>query len=214
MLHSRTVRSSEHDARYLPLLLKSRQVTGLLWPCRQRVVTEDTGGGGRRSGTTAQRGKGDTGTGGTPASRGTPALTPAGQRHRGRHRRNTGIEGDIDTEEHTGISTEEAPALGTCSTLRAATSSRCVKLCCCGFSLRALAAGFAFRGSSGLACPFALGPAGAVGSLGPIQPRSAPRCPAPHRPNGTHRPAERWGSPAERSVAARLPAAGRRGRGR
>lgn len=36
VLHSRTVRSSAQDARYLPLLLKSRQETEPLWPCGER----------------------------------------------------------------------------------------------------------------------------------------------------------------------------------
>lgn len=39
VLHSRTVRSSAHDARYLPLLLKSRQHTEPLWPCGESAVT-------------------------------------------------------------------------------------------------------------------------------------------------------------------------------
>lgn len=40
VLHNRTVRSSAQDARYFPLLLKSRQETLPLWPYREGAVTE------------------------------------------------------------------------------------------------------------------------------------------------------------------------------
>ena len=117
VLHSRTVRSSAHDARYLPLLLKSRQETEPLWPYGESAVRA----GRRRGGPLA----------------GQEAPGPAGHRHR-----------------------------GTDGTLRAATSSRWAKLCCCGLSLRARAGSFAFLCSPGLpaASPFALGPAGSGGS--------------------------------------------------
>lgn len=37
VLQIRTVRSSEQDAKYFPLLLKSRHVTFPLWPCRIKI---------------------------------------------------------------------------------------------------------------------------------------------------------------------------------
>lgn len=59
VLHSRIVRSSAHDARYLPLLLKSRQETEPLWPCGESAVTAGTRRRNRR-----RRGAGGGGPGG------------------------------------------------------------------------------------------------------------------------------------------------------
>lgn len=55
VLHSRTVRSSAHDARNWPLLLKSRQETEPLWPCGERTVAARRQSGGRRRDTGAHR---------------------------------------------------------------------------------------------------------------------------------------------------------------